>query len=183
VIFDIAMLEFGRKIRNLIIFITDLMHRPFPRYIPLETFRYGATGGVNTALDIFLYFVCYNFVLKKQMLTIAGVTVSPHIAAFLLVFPITFSTGFLLAKYVTFTTSMFRGRKQLFRYGVTVSGSILINYLMIKFLVEILYIYPTPSKTITTVVVVLYSYLMQRYFSFQTGKLRPRKMIRQPRDL
>lgn len=172
---SVAMIEFGRKIRNLILFFTDLIHRPFARYIPLETFRYGATGGANTALDIFLYFVFYNFVLKKQMITYAGITISPHIAAFLIVFPITFVTGFILAKYITFTTSLFRGRKQLFRYGVTVVGSIMINYLMLKLLVEVFHIYPTPSKTITTVFVVIYSYMMQRYFSFQTGHLRPRK--------
>jgi putative flippase GtrA len=95
------------------------------------------------------------------------------------VFPVTFTTGFVLAKYVTFTNSSFRGRKQLFRYGVTVAGSIAINYFMLKLLVEVLRIYPTPSKTITTVVVVIYSYLMQRYFSFQTGHLRLRRVNRQ----
>ena len=172
------LIELGRKIRNLIVFFIDLLHRPFNRYIPAETFRYGATGGANTFLDIFLYFICYNFVLKKQMLTVAGITISPHIAAFILVFPITFSIGFILAKYVTFTTSLFRGKKQLFRYGITVSGAILMNYLLLKLFVEQFGIFPTPSKVITTVFVILYSYLMQRYFSFKTGNLR-RKRDRQ----
>jgi len=168
------MIEFGRKIRDHIIMLTALLHRPFVRLIPLETFRYGATGGANTVLDIFLYFVFYNFVLKKEMVHLPWVTISPHIAAFLIVFPITFITGFILAKYVTFTTSLFRGRKQLFRYGITVAGAILLNYLLIKFFVEVMYIYPTPSKAITTLFVVAYSYLMQRYFSFQTGAIRRR---------
>jgi putative flippase GtrA len=170
----IAMIEFGRRIRNHISALTDLLHRPFGRYIPLETFRYGATGGANTMLDIFLYFVCYNFVLKKELVHLPWVTISPHIAAFLIVFPITFVTGFILAKYITFTTSLFRGRKQLFRYGVTVAGAILLNYLLLKLFVEVLLIYPTPSKAITTLFVVAYSYMMQRYFSFQTGYIRRR---------
>lgn len=166
------MIEIGRKIRNLIISIIDWFHKPFARWIPVETFRYASTGGANTILDIVLYFICYNFVLKKQMVTMASVTVSPHIAAFLIVFPITFMSGFILAKYVTFTTSLFRGRKQLLRYGITVAGSILINYLLLKLFVERFGIYPTPSKVITTVFVVIYSYIMQRYFSFKTGQLR-----------
>ncbi len=166
------MIELGRKIRNLIIFIVDLVHWPIRRYVPVETFRYAATGGANTFLDIILYFIFYNFVLKKQMVSVPGITISPHIAAFLIVFPITFSTGFILAKYVTFTNSLFRGKKQLFRYGITVFGAILINYLLLKLFVEQFGIFPTPSKIITTVFVVLYSYLMQRYFSFKTGEIR-----------
>ena len=166
------MIELGRKIRDLIIQVIDWFHRPFIRLIPVETFRYSTTGGANTILDILLYFIFYNFVLKKQMITILGITITPHIAAFLFVFPITFSTGFILAKYVTFTSSLFRGRKQLFRYGLTVAGAILLNYLLLKLFVEQFGIYPTPSKIITTVFVVIYSYMMQRYFSFKTANLR-----------
>ncbi|MFO7721848.1 MAG: GtrA family protein [Bacteroidales bacterium] len=172
------MLELARRIRNLIILIVDWLHQPFARFIPVETFRYAATGGANTFLDIFLYFLTYNFVLRKQMVTVANVTITPHIAAFLIVFPITFLTGFILAKYVTFTTSMFRGRKQLLRYGITVIGAILLNYVLLKFFVEQCRIYPTPSKIITTVVVVIYSYVMQRYFSFKTGNIRKLRLSR-----
>lgn len=169
------MLELGRRIRKLIISVVDWFYKPFAKYIPLETFRYGATGGANTMLDIFLYFIFYNFILKKQIVTVLGISISPHIAAFLIVFPITFMTGFILAKYVTFTTSLFRGRKQLFRYGLTVLGAIVINYVLLKLLVESVGIFPTPSKIITTVFVVIYSYILQRYFSFKTGSFRKKK--------
>ncbi len=163
------MLNLGRKIRDLIIALLDRIYHPFRNWIPRETFRYAATGGANTLIDIFLYFIFYNFVLKKQIFHFMGMAISPHIAAFLIVFPITFSTGFILAKYVTFVTSLFRGRKQLIRYGLTVVGAILLNYVLLKLFVEKAGIYPTPSKIITTAFVITYSYLMQRYFSFQTG--------------
>jgi putative flippase GtrA len=169
---DLSMLELARKIRNLIILVVDWFYRPFAGYVPVETFRYAATGGGNTILDIILYFLTYNFVLKKQMVTVVNITISSHIAAFLIVFPITFITGFILAKYVTFTTSRIRGRKQLIRYGITVMGAILLNYFLLKFFVEQCRIYPTPSKLITTIIVVIYSYMMQRYFSFRTGTFR-----------
>jgi putative flippase GtrA len=170
------MFEFGQDIRNKIIAWTEVLHQPFAKVIPLETFKYAATGGANTILDIVLYFLCYNFVLQKEMVELPWITISPHIAAFLIVFPITFVTGFALAKYVTFTTSLFRGKKQLFRYWITVMGAILLNYLLLKLFVEVLMIYPTPSKAITTVFVVTYSYMMQRYFSFQTGTFRKRRI-------
>ncbi|NQU53995.1 MAG: GtrA family protein [Bacteroidetes bacterium] len=103
-----------------------------------------------------------------QIVDFGFFAVSPHIAAFLLVFPITFTTGFLLAKYVTFTASELQGKIQLFRYGVTVSGAILLNYFFLKLFVEYFGMYATLSKGITTVIVVIYSYVLQRYFSFKT---------------
>jgi len=158
-------------IRNLINHIIQWVYLPFKKFIPPETFTYAVTGGANTTVDIFLYFICYNFVLNKQIVNLDLVAISPHIAAFLIVFPITFLTGFLLAKYITFTSSLIKGRTQLFRYVVTVAGAILLNYILLKVLVEYLFIWPTVSKIITTVIVVIYSYMMQRYFTFKTGTL------------
>lgn len=153
--------------------LLDSFYRPFRKLIPPETFRYAATGGFNTALDILLYFLVYNFVLDKKILDLGFTAISPHIAAFLIVFPVTFFTGFLLAKHITFTASPIRGRVQLFRYALTVSGSILLNYILLKVFVEYFYIWPTVAKILTTVVVVAYSYLFQRYFTFKTGRIKP----------
>lgn len=120
--------------------------------------------------DLILYFIFYQYVLDKQIVELGIVAISPHIAAFIIVFPITFSTGFLLGKYVTFTASELKGRIQLFRYGLTVAGAILLNYVFLKFFVEYAGIYATPSKAITTILVVIYSYVLQRYFSFKMEK-------------
>ncbi|RLD56685.1 MAG: GtrA family protein, partial [Bacteroidetes bacterium] len=146
------------KSRLLINGVIEWFYQPFTNLIPAETFRYAATGGFNTALDIFLYFCFYHFILHKEIIDLGFIAISPHIAAFILVFPITFTTGFLLAKYITFTNSPIKGRVQLFRYGLTVAGSIFLNYILLKFLVEYLLFWPTISKIITTVIVVAYSY-------------------------
>ncbi|MDP2889930.1 MAG: GtrA family protein [Bacteroidota bacterium] len=137
----------------------------------METFRYAATGGFNTVLDISLYFIFYNFILDKQVIDLHIVSISPHIAAFLIVFPITFFTGFLLARYITFTSSEIRGRIQLIRYMISVSGSIFLNYVFLKFLVEFGGLWPTLSKIITTVIVVIYSYFVQKFYTFKTARL------------
>jgi putative flippase GtrA len=159
-------------IRRFIVITIDWFYQPFKNLIPPETFRYAATGGFNLILDIFLYFVFYNFILQKQIVHMGFVSISPHIAAFLFVFPITFTSGFLLSKYITFTSSPLRGKIQLFRYALSVAGSVLLNYILLKILVEYLHIWPTISKMITTVFVVTYSYLIQRYFTFKTGGKR-----------
>lgn len=165
------MVNLAKNIRLLIIQIIDYFHTPFRKIIPRETFRYGATGGFNTLLDIFLYFICYNYILDKKIVDFQIVSVSPHIAAFLIVFPITFFTGFILAKYITFTNSEIRGRVQLIRYMISVSGSIFLNYVFLKVLVEFGGLWPTLAKIITTVIVVIYSYFAQKFFTFKTSGL------------
>lgn len=165
------MVKFFRKIRDYIILATDWFYFPFLHFIPIEVFRYAVTGGANTVLDLLLYFVFYQYVLDLRIVELGFVAISPHIAAFLMVFPITFLTGFILAKYVTFTSSELKGRIQLFRYGVTVAGAIFLNYIFLKLFVEYFGMYATLSKGITTVIVVFYSYILQRYFSFKTGNL------------
>ena len=165
------MVNLAKNIRLLIIEIIDYFYSPFRRYIPLETFRYAATGGFNTLLDIFLYFICYNFILDKKIIDPQIVSISPYIAAFLIVFPITFFTGFLLAKYITFTNSDIRGRIQLIRYVLSVSGSIFLNYFFLKILVEFGGLWPTLAKIITTGIVVIYSYFVQKFYTFKTTGL------------
>jgi putative flippase GtrA len=165
------MVNLAKNIRDLIIHFIDFFYTPFSKLIPLETFRYAATGGFNTVLDVTLYFICYNFVLDKNIVDLNFIAISPYIAAFLIVFPITFFTGFLLAKYVTFTNSEIRGRIQLFRYILSVSGSIILNYLFLKFFVEVVGFWPTLSKIITTCLVVVYSYYIQRFFTFKTARI------------
>ncbi len=161
----------AKNIRLIIIQFIDYFYSPFRKLIPLETFRYAATGGFNTILDIFLYFICYNFIVDKQVVNLQIVSISPHIAAFFIVFPVTFFTGFLLAKYITFTNSEIRGRTQLIRYMISVSGSIFLNYIFLKILVEFGGLWPTLAKLITTGIVVVYSYFIQKFYTFKTTGL------------
>ena len=159
-----------KNIRDYIRKFIDWLYIPFKSYVPLETFRYGISGGVNTSFDIFLYFITYNFILKKKIVSLGLFSISPYIASFLMVFPITFTTGFLLSKYITFSHSELHGRIQLFRYGLTVFVCIILNYILLKFFVEICGLYPTPSKILTTGIVVIYSYFSQKYYTFKTEK-------------
>ena len=164
------MVQFLRNIRDLMIRIIDWFYFPFLHFIPREVFRYAVTGGLNTVLDLTLYFIFYRYILDMQVVDLGFVAISAYIAAFLMVFPITFLTGFILAKYVTFNASELKGLIQLFRYGLTVLGAIVLNYIFLKLFVEYFGWYATFSKGVTTVIVVIYSYISQRYFSFKTAR-------------
>lgn len=150
----------------------DFFYPPFSRLMNRMTFRYAACGGANTLFDIFLFFISYNFVFDKQIVHLPFVSISPYIAAFMLSFCVTFPIGFLLNRYVVFQGSVIAGRIQLFRYGVTVIVSILLNYLFLKIFIEGLGMYPTVAKILTTFIVVGFSYLSQSYFTFKVKSYR-----------
>jgi putative flippase GtrA len=165
------MRRFLHECRIFIIRIIDSFYFPCLRFIPIEIFRYGVTGGANTFFDIILYYIFYKYILAMQIVELGFIAISPHIAAFLIVFPITFFTGFMLAKYVTFTASELHGRVQFFRYWLTVSAAIFLNYIFLKFFVEYMHQKALVAKSLTTVIVVVFSYISQRHFSFKTAGL------------
>ena len=157
----------GKKITS----IVDFFYPPFGKYVSLPLFRYAVTGGSNIAFDWILYFITFHFILEKQMLHLGFVTFSSYIATKFLVFPITFTTGFLLQKYVTFQASTLKGRKQLLRYINVVLGNLIINYLGLKLLVEFIGIdYPTIANIIVTIFTVIFSYLSQKKYTFRIKK-------------
>lgn len=164
------MRAIAEQISLIITKILDFFYPVFKKFLSQETYRYAITGGLNMVLDILLYFIFFRYILEKQVVELGFVAISPHIAAFLFVFPITFSTGFFLAKFVTFTQSQLHGNKQLIRYAISVGGSIMLNYLLLKLFVEHFYLLPTLSKIITTLIVVVYSFLVQKFYTFKTGK-------------
>lgn len=139
--------------------------------MPLQTFRYAVCGGGNTALNLLIFFVSYNYLFKKEVVYLPfGLAMEPHIAAYLIAFLITFPSGFYLSMFVVFPESHLRRRIQLFRYLLVVLGSLLLNYILLKTFVEVFHWYPTPSMVANTILVVTFSYVSQRYFSFRTKK-------------
>lgn len=154
-------------LRNIILQILQFFYQPFSKVMPWQTFRYLACGGGNTVLDIALYSICYNLVLHKQIVHLGAIDMSAHIAALFMAMAVTFPTGFLLSKYVVFSESNLRGRVQLFRYFMLVGICILLNYLFMKMFVDQLHFYPTIGKIFTTALVVIFSYLTQKKFTFK----------------
>lgn len=154
-------------IRSSIIGLIDFFYPPFSKWIPQQTFRYLVSGGTSFILDIFIYFISYHFILRKENWEIGSLVVSPHIGAFIISFCIVFPLGFALNKYVVFQDSNLKGRVQLFRYALLVIACIILNYVFLKLFVEIWHFYPTPARVITAIIVAAFSYLSQRKFTFK----------------
>ncbi|MBQ3234072.1 MAG: GtrA family protein [Alistipes sp.] len=155
-------------IQQLLIRLVDWLYiAPFKRLVSRDIFAYGLCGGANMALDTLWYFVIYHYIVAERFIDLGVVVVSPHIASLIVVFPITFFTGFWLNRNVAFRATEYKTRGQLIRYALSVLGSIALNYLCMKLFVEHLYIWPTPSKMLTTAVSVVYSFLAAKYFTFR----------------
>lgn len=158
-----------KALGNLIRVAIDFFYPPFRKYMTLQFFRYGITGAANLVFDWVLYFLIYNFVLQHKMLELGFVTLSSHIATLALKFPIVLFSGFLLQKYVTFSSANLSGRVQLFRYSIVFFINLIISYFGLKLLVDGMNFYPSPSNMIISLMTIFISYFSQKQYSFKTS--------------
>ncbi|HZE83043.1 MAG TPA: GtrA family protein [Puia sp.] len=158
-----------------IISFIDFFYPPFRKIMPLQTFRYATCGGANVFVDILSFTISYNFILHKQDVNLGFMVMKPYIASIVMAFCVSFPTGFFLMKNIVFTGSTLNGRVQLFRYFVLVIICLLMNYIFIKLFVERWGIYPTMAKILTTIIVVSFSYLTQKNFTFKAAAEKPNR--------
>ena len=155
------------KVRAFILSFIDFFYPLFKKFMTIQMFRYAACGGGNFVINVLLYFISYNFILEKQVLDLRFIAFTPHIAAFFMAFLVTFPIGFYLSMFVVFQGSYLKKRVQLVRYFLVAIGCVILNYILLKFFVEGLGFYPTPALITTAGIVILFSYLSQRHFSFR----------------
>ncbi len=155
--------------RDFILPIIDFFYPPFRRLMNLQTFRYAASGGGNTLLGLTLYFISYKYIFYEKEFHFGFYAFKGHIAALFISFCITFPIGFFMSKYVVFSDSNMKGRIQLFRYFMICLFNLALNYILLKIFVERFHIYPVIAQVLTIAIVVLFSYIAQRNFSFKAG--------------
>lgn len=157
---------------KLITSILDFFYPLVGKIIPKKTYYYAACGGGNLLLSWLLFFLFYQFVFDKKMFPIQlpldqTFVVTAYTLSSVSCFIISFTIGFLLMKYVVFTGSELKGRVQLFRYALSSALSGVLSWLILKLFVEYLTIYPSIANVLASCIVVIFSYLMQRNFSFK----------------
>lgn len=159
------------RLTRLITMIIDWFYiEPISSIMPRQTFRYAACGGANVVIGWFWYFLIYNYVINKEFTDLGIVVISPHIAAMLTTLPIIFFVGFWLNRNVAFRKSPLTTSTQLFRYAMSMLGSILLNYICLKLFVEALGFWATPSQMLSTIAGLIYSYLIAKYYTFRDAE-------------
>lgn len=158
-------------VRDIILPVIDFFYPPFRRLMNLQTYRYAASGGGNVLLGFLTYLITFKYVLRENTLDIGFFAFKPHIAALFISFCITFPIGFFMSKYVVFSDSKMKGSVQLFRYFMICMFNLALNYILLKIFVERLGIYAVIAQIMTTSIVIVFSYLAQRHFSFKASAI------------
>jgi putative flippase GtrA len=157
-------------VKDRVVSFIDYFYPPFRRLMPLQTFRYAACGGTSTSLDIVAYWFSYNMILHQKPVYLGSQAISAYTIAIVMAFCVSFPTGFFLNRHIAFPGSTLHGRVQLFRYFVLVMICLLLNYIFIKLFVEQFHIYATVAKILTTIIVVCFSYVTQKNFTFKVNQ-------------
>ena len=157
------------KLVKLIHSFLDFFYPLFKRFFDRSTFYYAVCGASNLILNWILFFIFYNYLFKKKNweLPLLNYTLSAHTFTAFLCFIISFSIGFTLLKYVVFTKSQLKGTTQLFRYATSAAITGFTSWILLKLLIESFHLFPSIANLVSSCIVVVISYLLQRKFSFK----------------
>ncbi len=145
----------------------DFFYPLFKKFMPLQTFRYASFGSANALLGLFIYFIGYKYIFAESIFDIGFFAFEPHSAALFISSFISFVVGFTLNKFLVFDESYLKGRIQLFRYFLSFSFNLIINYFLLKLFVEAWNWDAILSQVLTALVVIAISYFTQRHFTFK----------------
>lgn len=155
-------------IREKIISVIDYFYPLFKKIMPLQTYRYAACGGSNMVLNFSCFTILYHlFAAHHKVINLGFYSFESYSLALFLSGVLSFFVGFLLNKYIVFSESNLGGRVQLFRYFLSFTSNLLINYILLKLLVTQLHMYPVFAQFLVTIIVVIISYITQRKFTFK----------------
>ncbi len=144
----------------------DIFYPLFRKVLDKQTYYYLACGGSNTLFGLIIFYYFENFIFHQKSIDV-GFEIHAHIAAFIISFTITFPIGFFTSKFVVWDDSELAGRKQLFRHLTFVVLSVFLNYGLLKLFVEYLNWWPFPSQFLSTTIIVIFSYITQKFISFK----------------
>jgi putative flippase GtrA len=160
--------------RKALLRFIDFFYPPFSRWLSLHTFRYLASGGSTALCGIVSYYIAYNWILGQRNFEVDVVflpkLITGHSLALVISTFIVFLWGFILNKYLIFTSSNLKGRVQMFRYAAVMGINLGLNFAMLKYMVEGLNFYPSIAQAIITIVLSLCSYFLQKHFTFRVKK-------------
>lgn len=156
------------KLSDKITKVIDFFYvKPLRGFMPLQTFRYAVCGGGNLVLNWVLYALLYDVVLGFDYLNLGFVYISRHIAALAVTFPVTLFTGYWLQSRISFRGSPLGDKVSSVRYLVTTLGSLVINYVCLKLFVEWAGLYAPVAQVVTSLITIVYSYLLQKHWTFR----------------
>lgn len=136
-----------------------------------RVFSYLSVGAFNTLLNILLFLVFF------QLLSAIDYRPIQHIAlelATVISFGLTVISGFWFSKNFAFTDASNEKNeqiKQFSKYAIVSLQGQFSDYLITKGLVLFLLLYPPIAYLISTIIMLLLNYFLQKYFTFRSHKI------------
>ncbi len=133
----------------------------------LRVVRYFFTAITATGVDVFVYFLTYNYVILKNDLPVSNhIIIGAPTIALMISFCFGLVTNFSLTRKFVFTESDLRVRHQLMRYTAVALAALVLNYFLMNFLIREFLWYPTLSRAAAAVCVGVISFMVHKTFSF-----------------
>lgn len=167
-------------IQQTLLFFYPLMRR----YMSFSVFAYLSVGAANTILNIGLFAICFRLFNHPDVLLKFGFNFE-NIAlelATIISFGITLCTGFWMSKNFAFTECRDMKHEQTKQFGkyalVSFQGQ-LSDYFITKALIILLFIEPILAYFISTIIMLVINYFLQKYFTFRasTPRISPKNKL------
>lgn len=154
--------------KSIIQYLLKLFYPIFRSVLPFEVYAYLSVGAANTLFNIglfVLFFFQFSYISFTQQFALEIATV--------LSFLITVASGFWLNKNFAFTNASNEksaSKKQFGKYFLVSLQGQVSDYVLTKFLVVVLIFHPTVAYLISTVIMLILTYFLQKYFTFRVEK-------------
>lgn len=151
-------------LKNFILQLLNLFYPLVKKIIPFQVYAYLAVGAANTILNISLFAFLY-LALSASFFAVEAATI--------ISFAITVVTGFWLSKNFAFTKSSNEKNetnKQFGKYFLVSLQGQFSDYLITKGLIVFLLINPVIAYFISTFIMLVINYFLQKYYTFKTKK-------------
>jgi putative flippase GtrA len=159
-------------IKRIIHFFLNLFYPIFKKILPKQVYAYLAVGAANTLFNIGLFTVFYLLIFNSVGLIIGGFNLnrlSVEIAT-IISFLLSVVFGFWLSKNFAFTDASNEKNeknKQFGKYFLVALQGQFSDYLITKGLIVFLHIEPTIAYFISTIIMLIINFFLQKYYTFK----------------
>jgi putative flippase GtrA len=163
-------------LKKFIQYFLDLFYPLFKKVMPFKVYAYLAVGAANTLFNIGLFTLFYLLIFHSTGLIVFGINLkilAVEIAT-IISFLLSVVTGFWLSKNFAFTDASNEKKETTKQFGkyflVSLQGQFS-DYLITKGLIIFLRIDPTIAYLISTFVMLVLNFFLQKYYTFKSKKV------------
>jgi putative flippase GtrA len=140
------------------------------KVLRLKVVRYFFAAATATLVDVWVYFIAFNYIYDKQNINFFGIyTFAAPTASLILSYTCGLITNFLITKFLVFTNSDLKTWHQFLRFVLVALGVLALNYGVMTFLIKHFEWYPTIARAVSAISIGALSFMVHKTFSFRVS--------------